>query len=109
MSSEKQGADSPDQEVSISKFNLEWLTQQVKDFNQYKLDAEKDIGYLAEAVYNLQNISDPMKLVGKLLAGRLDVKGLGLDTDRMRQIAAKYAPVTYARLEEKEKQSQTKK
>lgn len=90
------------QEVSISRQNLDWLTGQVRDYKQLKADAEIDIGYLQECVYNLQNLGDPMKLVMKLVSGKIDMKALGLDTDRLSAIAQKYAPAKFEELKERD-------
>lgn len=97
------------QDVSISRQNLDWLTSQVKEYKQFRSDAEIDIGYLQESVWNLQNVGEPTKLIMKLISGRLDIRALGLDPDRLEAIAKKYAPAKYAELKQKEDEQSKKK
>jgi hypothetical protein len=84
--------------ITIKTTDLRATLEKIRALNQFKADAETDIGYLAETVYNLQNIGDPMKMLTKIMMGKLDLKALGLDIDRLQAISEKYAPATTAKL-----------
>ncbi|MFZ1806886.1 MAG: hypothetical protein WBO10_01960 [Pyrinomonadaceae bacterium] len=73
--------------------DLKWMRDKVKEGNQFKVDAENEIGWV---LANLHTIKDKLnfKTLTKLMAGQLDLKTLGIDMDRLEAIGKKFAPNT---------------
>lgn len=82
----------------VTKAQLEAWLSKIKEYNQFKADAEVDIGYIAEALHNLTNLGNPGPLIMKLLSGNLKPEAMGLDVDKIVEIAKKYAPAKCAEL-----------
>ena len=88
----------------VRKEDLESWLSAIKESRKFKEEAETDIGWVAETIDRIQRVAaaNPMKILSKVMMGGQDkLKELGLDPanlERLEQIAAKYAPLTYARL-----------
>lgn len=88
----------------VRKEDLESWLSAIKESRQFKEQAETDIGWVAETIDRIQRVAaaNPIKILSKVMMGGQDkLKELGLDPanlERLEQIAAKYAPLTYARL-----------
>lgn len=88
----------------VRKEDLESWLAAIRESRQFKQEAETDIGWVAETIDRIQRVAaaNPMKILSKVMMGGQDkLKELGLDPanlERLEQIAAKYAPLTYARL-----------
>lgn len=87
----------------VGREQLEAWLNKIKEYNQFKAEAETDIGYIAEALHKLTNLGNPGPLVMKLLSGNLTPDKLGLDVDKIVTIAKKYAPLKCAELAKTEK------
>lgn len=82
----------------VSKENLsQWLLK-IQEANKFRADAEVDIGWVATSLYNIQKMDLSLPKLMKLLSGSLKPEAIGLDLTRIEAIAAKYAPLTAAKL-----------
>lgn len=89
--------------ITVPKAQLEILINKSKELAQLRVDLENDIGWISKAIDNVMNSSNPLKLVPKILTGKISMKQLGLDDERLEQISAKYAPKAHAEIKAKGK------
>lgn len=89
--------------ITVPKEQLEILINKSKELTQLRVDLENDIGWISKAIDSVMNSSNPLKLVPKILTGKISMKQLGLDDERLEQISAKYAPKAHAEIKAKSK------
>lgn len=87
--------------VSVTRVQLETWLEKIRAYNMLQIDLENDIGWISKAIDNIIHSSNPMKLVPKILMGKIDLKEIGLDEERLEAISRKYAPKTYEQLQQK--------
>ncbi len=86
-----------DDEVSVKKADLKKWLETINELKQFKTEAENDIGWVVRSFYSVAVNGSPMKLIGKLMMGKMELKEI-IDPDRLQQIGEKYAPQTMQEL-----------
>ncbi len=87
--------------IAVPKAQLEILINRSKELTQLRSDLENDIGWISRAIDNIINSPNPLKLVPKIIMGKINMKELGLDDERLESISSKYAPKAHAEIQAK--------
>lgn len=90
-------------EIIVTKEELQGWLEKIKELNQLRADLENDIGWISKAIDNVIGSPNPLKLVPKILTGKINLKELGLDEERLEMISAKYAPAAHKEIQSKKK------